>query len=292
MKQNLQSYTMSDSSFVSRINQVDAVQLDDEIYKVLRSQTDEIAKYFSPGKVAKWRPEIDVLIKYFIWNYSLKTDSSTFGQRLLNLSYKNLDKRKSFLLLLFLTVPDYLRERFVNENSILSRLPSSYQRSKYRGYIEQVDNFFHLLNYIWIFFFLNLGNQPRFVEWLLGIYNQSEKISKPRSIGYSYMTRELLWHGLIELFTISLPTIDFRRIQKFWNNLWIPKRSEKNLVLVCKLEDNSVCSYCNETPILPRWAGCPHVFCYYCLEALFMTMDPYQCPACDSIIHSTDMKTC
>lgn len=282
---------MAESTFVSRVNQVDAVQLDDEIYKVLRSQTDEITKYFAPGKIVKWRPEVDVLVKYLIWNYSLKTNSSSFGQRLLNLSYKNLDRRKAVLLFLFLSIPDYLRERLVNENFILERLPSSYQRSKYKGYIEQVDNFFHLLNFIWTFFFLHLGNQPRYAEKLLGIYNQSSTMNKPRSIGYSYMTRELLWHGLIELFTISLPMIDFRRIQKMWNSLWLPKKKEKSIVVNCKLEANAICSYCSQPPILPRWAGCPHVFCYYCLEALFTIMDPYKCPICDDELFSTDMKT-
>lgn len=284
---------MSESTFVSRINQIDAVQLDDEIYKVLRTQIDEITKFFAPGKVVKWKPEIDVLVKYFIWNFSLKTNSSTFGQRLLNLSYRNLDRRKAVILFALMAVPEYLRERLINENFILSRLPglTNYERSKYKGYIEQVDNFFHLLNLIWTFFFLHLGNQPRFVEKLLGIYNQSSTMNKPRSIGYSYMTRELLWHGLIELFTISLPMIDFRRIQKYWNGLWIPIKKDKKIVISYKLHEGSLCGYCNQPPIIPRWAGCPHVYCYYCLEALFTMMDPYRCSVCNEELYSSDMKS-
>ncbi|XP_058803390.1 peroxisome biogenesis factor 2 [Phymastichus coffea] len=284
---------MSKSIFVSRINQIDAVQLDQEIYKVLRTQVNEITKYFAPGKIVKWRPEIDVLVKYFIWNFSLKTNSSTFGQRLLNLSYRNLDRRKAIVLFALMAVPEYLRDRLINENFILSKFArlSSYKRSKYRSYIEHIDNFCHLLNFIWTFFFLHLGNQPLFIEKLLNIHNQSSTMNKPRSIGYSYMTRELLWHGLIELFTISLPMIDLRLFQKFWNRLWIPKKNEKKIVISYRLNKTSLCGYCNESPILPKWAGCSHVFCYYCLEALFIMVDPYHCPVCNEELFSSNMKS-
>ncbi|KAJ8680864.1 hypothetical protein QAD02_016651 [Eretmocerus hayati] len=280
---------MADSSFVPRINQIDAVELDKEIYRVIKSQAEEISKYFTPGVIAKWQPELDFLIKYLIWSYSLKTSNSSFGQQLLNLSYRNLNHQKAVLLFVLSTVPYYLRERLLNENFILSRLPSSYERSRYKGHIERIDNFIHLLNFIWSFFFLHLGNQPRFVERLLGIHNQSMQINRPRSIGYSYMTRELMWHGLIEMFTISLPMIDFRRIQKMWNSLWLPRKKEKNIVIKCRLELNATCAYCNQKPILPRWAGCPHVFCYYCLEALFMMTDPYRCAICGEELYSIDL---
>ncbi|XP_014214346.1 peroxisome biogenesis factor 2 [Copidosoma floridanum] len=283
---------MSDSQFVSRINQLDAVQLDNEIYKVLRGQAEEVTKYFAPGKAVKWKPEIDVLVKYLIWNYSLKKNSTTFGQQLLNLSYKNLDRRKALLLFVLSSVPNYLRERFINENFIFSRLPTAYQRSRYKGYVDQVDNFLHLLNFIWSFFFLYYGNQSRFVEKILGLRNYSSDMNRPRSIGYSYMTRELLWHGLIELFTIGLPMIDLKVVQRLWNDMWVPKKKEITIVTSCKLESNALCAYCNQLPIFPRWAGCPHVFCYYCLEALFLTMDPYRCPLCNNQLYYKNVKSC
>jgi peroxin-2 len=283
---------MTTDSYVSRINQIDAEQLDDEIYKVLKNQTNEITKYFPLGKVVKWEPELDVLIKYLIWNYSLKIDSSTFGQRLLNLSYENLDKKKSILLLIFLTVPNYLQKRLINENFIVSRLSQNHVKHKCKYFIEHLDNMFHLLNFIWKLAFLHLGNQPRCIDKLLNIYSQSLNMNKPRLIGYSYMTRELLWHGLIEFFTVGIPMIEFIRIQKWWNNLWLSKKFLKDPVIHCKLEDTSVCSYCNQRPILPHWAGCTHIFCYYCLKAHFTLTDLYRCPTCDNELYSSNMKAC
>ncbi|CAB0032583.1 unnamed protein product [Trichogramma brassicae] len=77
-----------DEEFMSKAKEIviDAVQLDHEIYKVLRTQLDEITKYFAPGKIVEWKPEIDALVKYLIWNYSLNANSTTFGQQLLSLS--------------------------------------------------------------------------------------------------------------------------------------------------------------------------------------------------------------
>ncbi|XP_014222271.1 peroxisome biogenesis factor 2 [Trichogramma pretiosum] len=282
---------MPNPTFVSRINQIDAVQLDHEIYKVLRSQLDEITKYFAPGKIVEWKPEIDALVKCLIWNYSLNANSTTFGQQLLSLSYDELGRKSSILWLLALVLPTYLRQRLVDENFISSRLPPAYRTSAIKDYAERIDNFLHLLKFLWMLRFLGSGNQPRIIETFLGIYNRSSNRNKPRSIGYSYMTRELLWHGLIELFTISIPMIDFRRIQKYWRNIWSSKRKEKSIVLSCKLSENSVCAYCDQVPIFPKWAGCAHVFCYYCLEGLFIASDPYKCPICEETLYHSEMKT-
>lgn len=96
---------MMASSYVSRVNQIDAIQLDDEIESLLKTKAREVSKVFPPGKVDKWQPEIDAILEVLIWSFSLRIGKSTFGQQLLNLKYSNLDKRKAFLYLALTTLP-------------------------------------------------------------------------------------------------------------------------------------------------------------------------------------------
>ena len=278
---------MPGSPYVSRINQIDASQLDHEIYEIFRTQAKKVTKYIPPGKVDKWQPEFDVLIKFLIWYYSLRKGNSTFGQQLLNLKYENLDRKKAVLFFLLSAFSKYAEERLIESQFVII----SQNNNKVRSFLEWTANIIQLLEFLNLLLFLHRGTQPHLIERLLGIFSQSASTHKPRSIGYSYMTRELLWHGLIELFTIGLPMVNFYHIKQKWNQLWsLASEADTNLKKFPQMNQSTNCPYCNQRPILPRHAGCEHVFCYYCLQAHFMATDTFPCPQCGTNLHSSKMS--
>ncbi|XP_077273825.1 peroxisomal biogenesis factor 2 [Temnothorax americanus] len=275
---------MTPSPYVSRINQIDAAQLDTEIYKVLRNQAREIARYGAPGKIDKWQAEVDAVLKFFVWKFSLQRGSSTFGQRLLNLRYSNIDHRKAVLYLILSVLPRYLKDKLAHEN--LSERGAFAQVLK--SLVDWTTNAINLLELVNLLFFLHRGVQPRVIEFLLGLSSQSITTHRPRIIGYSYMTRELLWHGLMELFTIGIPMINFHYLKHAAMRLW--RRPEPSSGLFPVMNATTKCAYCYEDPILPSHAGCEHLFCYYCLQAHFTAMSAFHCPTCDAELRAEDMK--
>lgn len=275
---------MTPSPYVSRINQIDAAQLDAEIYKVLRNQTREIARHGGPGGIDKWQAEVDVVLKFLIWRFSLQRGSSTFGQRLLNLRYVNISRRKAVLYLILSVVPQYLRDRLANEN--LSERGAIGRAL--RSLVDWTTSAINLLELVNLLFFLHRGVQPRVIEFLLGLSSQSITTHRPRIIGYSYMTRELLWHGLMELFTIGIPMVNFHYLKHALRRLL--RRADPSSGLFPVMNAATKCAYCSEDPILPSHAGCEHLFCYYCLQAHFTAMRMFQCPACDAELCVENMR--
>ena len=278
---------MPASPYVSRINQIDATQLDHEIYEIFRTQTKKVTKYIQPGKIDKWQPEFDILIKFIIWYYSLRNGSSTFGQQLLNLRYGNFSQKKAFLYFLLTALSKYAKERLVESQFVVIPRNNDHVRS----YLEWAANIIHFIELFNLLLFLHRGTQPQLIEKILGISSQPAQLHKPRSIGYSYMTRELLWHGLIELFTVGLPMVNFYYIKQKWNQLWSRRRKLDKIPKISpQMNQWTNCPHCNQRPILPRHAGCEHVFCYYCLQAHFMATDTFPCPECGTNLNSSDMS--
>ncbi|XP_066602439.1 peroxisome biogenesis factor 2-like [Prorops nasuta] len=278
---------MSKTSYVSRINQIDAVQLDEEIFKVLKAQTKEVTKHFPLGKIDKWQSEIDALLRILIWSFSLRTGKSTFGQQLLNLNYPDIDTKKSVLYLFLITVPDYIRLKLTDDNRTVTSTELLEKVKLYFRWISMATSLLELIN---LLNFLHRGNQPQLIEKLLGISSQSTIPHKPRDIGYSYMARELLWHGLAELFTIGLPMINFHSLKQFMLSVFLSRRKSRVIKLFPLMELSTKCTYCNDNPILPTYAECGHIFCYYCLKANFIATSKFHCPICNLNLNSSNMK--
>lgn len=278
-----------EQSYVPRINQLDAAQLDEEIYKILKIQTREITKSCSQEKVEAWQPEIDAILKLIIWSFSLGSGNSTFGQRLLDLNYAKLNRRKAVFFLIFTVVPVYLRDRLLDRR----RATSSTSQERLRKWVETLGNIFHLLSFVNLLVFLHQGKQPRLVERILGVSSENSSKHKPRQIGYSYMTRELLWHGLMELFSIGLPMINFHSLKQSILRFWMKKRQNAHAGaedLHPHMDIHTRCSYCDENPILPRYAECKHLYCYYCIKAHFAATETFQCLKCGTELHSENLR--
>lgn len=125
-----------------------------------------------------------------IWNFSIRKSLSSFGQNLLSITYDK-DQLSStklgfhyVLTVLINYIKDNLTMRFTSSTSL--------QRS-----LEIAENIYTFLNLINLFRFLKYGQKPTVVDYILRLDHISMFGNKRRNVGYSYMTRELIWGGFI-----------------------------------------------------------------------------------------------
>lgn len=149
-----------------------------------------------PTLLQRLSPEIDLFLRAVIWNYSVRLNSATFGQRLLFITYdrdqllNNFNIYKHFFLNVFV--------KYIRDN-ITFRCTDKESLQKCVTMCEIFITFATMVNF---FRFLNVGKRPSLVDYVLGLDNISMYGNRRREIGYSHMTRELIWGG----FMVRTPT--------------------------------------------------------------------------------------
>lgn len=159
---------------------------------------------FQPEIVQYLRPEVELLLRTALWNFSIRLNAATFGQQLLFICYDKahlLSKRTlslHFLLDVFLV---YLRDNATSRFTSVQML----QRT-----VSFCENSIALLNVINYFRFLKVGKKPSLIDYVLNLDNISMYGNRRREIGYSHMTRELIWGGfMVRMNTAHFTTAPF-----------------------------------------------------------------------------------
>ncbi|KAJ6642970.1 Peroxisome biogenesis factor 2, partial [Pseudolycoriella hygida] len=255
---------------------LDSLQLDNDIARIIRDQLTKSLHNLSPGQFTNYQLELDLFLRSAIWYYSIGCSISTFGQQLLFICYDENQLTKSKLLLhyivnvLFKYVKDYANYRYANSRNLQTCTV----------WIDNALTFCTLLNF---FRFLKTGKKPSLADYILGLDNISMYGNKRRDVGYTHMTRELIWGGFMELLGFTIPLINYHAVKRKLRNL--ASFSRKNLSV--QSEQNppltviTKCAFCKERPTLPHHMGCSHIFCYYCLQGNLIADDKFQCPICD-----------
>lgn len=269
---------MSKERYVPRVTQFDAVELDEEIVKILKNQVVNVVKFMGFGFLGKWEPEVDALLRFVIWEFSVNKVYGTFGQQLLNVRYGGeFNKAKAYLFAVLTVGSRYLKQRS-HEIATVTRNPSLSEKIKL--FFHWADTTFQLANLVNLLVFLTEGKHPTLVDRILGL--QPVSVAPPgqdRTVGYGYMTRELLWHGLIELSIFAVPLVNYHALKRRVANLFLwRKKDSGSRGVVFRI--GSKCAECNETPVLPHHMGCSHVFCFYCIKANHLADEKYECPLC------------
>lgn len=90
-------------------------------------------------------------------------------------------------------------------------------QSKVQSVIEWSENLLVVGSLVNFFRFLHTGKQASVVDYLLGLDSCSMYGNKRRDIGYSHMTRELVWGGFMVRHTSS---VFFCKSPYFCNNFF------------------------------------------------------------------------
>lgn len=266
------------SSFVARVNQLDALQFDKDILRILRDQLFSAIQSFSPSLVARFQPELELLLQSAVWLGSVGRQLSTFGQQLLLICYDKDELTRSRLCLHFLltVLPKYAKD-------------NAEQRFSGNEWIHTVlswtENTLLVMSVINFFRFLKSGKKPTLIDFLLGIDFITLHSSRRRDIGYSHITRELIWNGFMELLVVVVPLINYKKLQRHVKTLFFKDFTRKSGDVIQPVMNlNTVCAYCEDRPTLPHHMGCGHIFCYYCLRGNVMADSGFLCPLCGSSV--------
>ena len=272
----------SDLLVKSRVEQLDALELDDEVRHVLKTQLSSVMKFLPPSLQNKWEPEVDAILQLVILHLSLRGVGATFGQQLLNIEFLKSQRKTAAVAVIIPIVTKYLHTRS-------SDLVAKTKSRKIKRYLEisshWAETSVSLGSFVNLLLFLHSGFYPNLLYRILGIqtaYTSSK--GRGRQVGYTHMTRELIWHSFIELLVFVLPLINYHyikrnvlRILMFGASVTTSKEGiGKQLTFTTKTK----CAVCSQRPILPHHMDCDHIFCFYCLQANILADPHFPCPHC------------
>lgn len=253
-----------------RVNQLDACELDDNISDILQYQFLQIFTPFQSIRIHRFEPELKALVRFLIWKFSLGTDNSSFGQRMLSLAYKS--EQVTFLkkggLFFAFVIAEWLVDRC---DWLVSKFPNLTSLQHLLDHSRIVLKTLSLFNFT---VFLIRGCYPTLKERLLGLTIAPTTPQTLRDISHSYLSREILWHGFSEFLFFVMPQLN---LFSLWN--WARRMCSIRTHHDCRL-----CAFCESPPTLPHLSQCGHTYCYYCLKANLKADANFPCCACNELV--------
>ncbi|XP_039748722.1 peroxisome biogenesis factor 2 isoform X2 [Pararge aegeria] len=249
-------------TYIPRVTQLDSIQLDKELEDLLKQLVCQATKYFEPGVLQPILPELDLLIRTWIFKNSLCDKSCTFGQQMLSLKYKthNFSNKKLYWYFFYTIGLRYIRERAMYSFTSNSNIQNCFNKMETFQLVWEIINFLR---------FIQSGKHPALIDFILGLELTADKLTREDLTDFSW-TRELLWHNLIELIGTVLSLVNMfglrQRMSRILKYMWW--RNHTGPLSKCSpatMTIHSTCACCSEKPILPHTMGCSHIFCYYCL---------------------------
>ncbi|XP_044743742.1 peroxisome biogenesis factor 2 [Chrysoperla carnea] len=268
---------MSTLNYLTRVAQVDALKLDNEIIEIFKRQISELLQYVPAGLATKYDPEITLILRLFMFNHSLIKNRATFGQQLLAIKYDNMSNNKLLLYGILTHGVNYIKDRI---HTINSEAIHDFNVTKL---LDRLEGLLLLVNLINFLNFLRTGEKPSLVDRILDLKQTSTVKRYLNNNIYSFMQREILWHTFIELLLIVLPLINYHSWVRRFKNLspWNTNSNQHHIEAPRVFTITTKCPNCNEKPVLPHHMGCSHIFCYYCLKGNLEADTGYQCPVCN-----------
>ncbi|XP_022655465.1 peroxisome biogenesis factor 2-like [Varroa jacobsoni] len=272
----------------SRVDQLDAFELDDQLFTILKNQLTGAFKYFERSQfLALWSLEVDAIIKASLFSVLLlQNQPATVGQSLLDLSMldrsgKPLMKWKLWSMLLLLAGTQWFRERFLI--SILNIVIRDQIRAERCATV--IDGIIRLAGVANFYAFITQNHYPSLLYRLFGIKLYHSRPPSMRQPDYETLSRELLWTSFAEFLAFLLPIISSSGSRSFFRNALRKlygkrEQSRASLIQERSLADYKTCGICSKLPTQPHEIGCRHVYCYYCVASNVLSDEKFECPQC------------
>lgn len=233
------------------------------------------------------KPELESLLEFLIFYFSIWKRNYSYGQELQNLTYEFLSyPRKMIFGILKILIPYFLNRWFLFYTFLHSKLSSnpiperpSFFMTKFVHSLERLYNLFSTINLI---VFLWDG---AFVNLLLRILNIRQTYKNPqmsRTLMFDYMDRQLIWDGFTEFMLYMVPIMPTHNIVGKITKFFKLKTGKNN--------NDGKCPICESTINTPYETNCGHYYCYYCLKVATMTDSKFTCLVCNQIVHNIERK--
>lgn len=144
---------------------------------------------FQPGILQPVLPELELLIRTWIFKYSVYDNKHTFGQQMLSLNYKtdHFSRSKLYWYYGYTVGLRYLKDRAVYSLTSNRKIQDVIHRLETFQLIGDILNFLR---------FIQSGKYPLLIDFILGLELSAEKVTREDLTDFSW-TRELLWHNFI-----------------------------------------------------------------------------------------------
>ncbi|KAL3668205.1 hypothetical protein V7S43_007066 [Phytophthora oleae] len=265
-----------------RVNKWDALILDSEILGLLKTPMKSMFSMFGPGVADRIKPEIDAVLGIMLFAFSTGLGRPTPGMKLENIRYAPhllTRRRVGAFFVLSVGVPyvwkrlfRYLSSaRWTARGAALGNDTSDNRqnpREQVMAVMKKLETLVITCQFVNLLVFLRNGAYRSLPERCLGMKMKSIALSTaPRSINFEYMTRQLLWDGLMEFGNFMLPFLT-------WSSLRTSAALQgRSSALDAR---SSQCCLCGiSPPQTPYITSCKHVYCYYCLQTAVATEDDF-----------------
>lgn len=189
---------------INRVDQYDALMIDQEVKSMVFSQLLKVFDYFPQQVKLKYEDELKLILDFLFYKLTIGSNNRTPGNFIQNLDF-GLDhthgltvKQKIGYVLLSILVP-YLYRKF--------KIGRKYK------WIQKLMTILNFVNFIW---FLKTFQYRCLVERLLQIKLFKVEKGLERNIDFTYINRVIVWNALGKSLTSFLPFLDFTKITSFF----------------------------------------------------------------------------
>ncbi|KAF1789396.1 Zinc finger, RING-type, conserved site [Phytophthora cactorum] len=241
-----------------------------EILGLLKTPMKSMFSMFEPGVVDRVKPEIDAVLRAMLFAFTTGIGRPTPGMKLENVRYAPIYLLDVVCCLLLAVSGSAIRLEAPRSISIVFPMdyPGRFTDFSRAGTsdMKKLETLVITCQFVNLLVFLRKGMYRSLPERCLGMKMESITPSTaPRSINFEYMTRQLLWEGLMEFGNFVLPFLT-----------WSSSRTSAAFQGISSVADarSSQCSLCSiSPPQTPYITSCKHVYCYYCLQTAVATED-------------------
>ena len=267
----------------SRVFQLDATQLQDELVDTFVRQSAECCKYCFTEGFSRFKPELKAVIQFFLLHQSLLSDRATFPQSMLGLKFDYDGKKKALIFIGLYVGCRWYSERTDVVNGLVSSLTgiNYWAANKVSSLLEAILKIFSLVNFI---LFLLRGRYPTILD---RVFNMRMVPSRPHTVqqpAAQYTNSEILWHGFTEFVMCVLPFVNVTFIKNWSKHTLMHYFPKLKTALIDPKMGVSLCGVCGDTPTMPHLGSCGHVFCYYCISANKMADKNFKCNTCSEVV--------
>ncbi|CCH43194.1 Peroxisome assembly factor 1 [Wickerhamomyces ciferrii] len=296
----------------TRVSQLDATLLDQELFNNLSKQTLSIFNKIAPIYKTKYSNEIDFILRSLLFKFTVWDKDQSYGLFLQNLKYKNLNLIKKISYYLVFILGYYLSQKlqsFIYNDEDLdpgygganSRLKNFFIKIFKKSYIN-LSKLYKILSFLNFIDFLITGKYQslnlRLLNIKINIFSvELAKLNKG-NISFEFQNRQLIWNTFLEFILFILPIFQNSKFQNQFKKLLNFNKSSNTINSKSLKFDHLTekqCAICYENGsnrihdfliTNPYKTNCGHIYCYICILTKLETSknmgENWECLRCNS----------
>lgn len=275
----------------TRVNQLDATLLDQELFNNLSKQTLSIFNKIAPIYKTQYSNEIDFILRTLLFKFTVWDKNQSYGLFLQNLKFKNLNQVKKLSYYTVFILGYYLSQKlqsFIYNDDDDDELDENRNQSKFKKFVLMLfrksyinlSKLYKILSFLNFIDFLITGNYQslnlRLLNIKISIFSiELAKLNKG-NISFEFQNRQLIWNTFLEFILFILPIFQKSKFQSQFNrllnfrNTQPPESSalkynhlkEKQCAICFENNANKIHDYLITNPYV---TNCNHIYCYICL---------------------------